>query len=77
MRIISFYEFISGFKNDDTLLGHVYQLVRTDKHFPKDACNRNFIFNYLKYEFPNRDVPLADIKRAISIYGQYLEVGRE
>lgn len=64
---MSFYDFILGFINDDTPLGHLAQYIFNDAFFPKEEKNNNSIRTYVLLNYNDRQL-IESTNRAISLY---------
>jgi len=64
---MSFYDFILGFINDDTPLGHLAQYIFNDVCFPKEEKNNNSIRTYVLLNYNDRQL-IESTNRAISLY---------
>ncbi|QGY85411.1 hypothetical protein F1614_04840 [Staphylococcus epidermidis] len=64
---MSFYDFILGFINDDTPLGHLAQYILNDSCFPKEEKNNNSIRTYVLLNYNDRQL-IESTNRAISLY---------
>ena len=64
---MSFYDFILGFINDDTTLGHLAHYIFNDACFPKEEKNNNSIRTYVLLNYNDRQL-IESTNRAISLY---------
>ena len=64
---MSFYDFILGFINDDTPLGHLAQYIFNESFFPKEEKNNNSIRTYVLLNYNDRQL-IESTNRAISLY---------
>lgn len=69
-EIMSFYDFMQGFVDDQTPLGELAQWINEDHSFPKQERLSANILDYF-INFPTLDHEFLEIvKRSISLYEQ-------
>ena len=71
--LMTFYDFINDFVNDDTPLGQLAYFINKDNNFPKHATGYQELYAYFKTNY-NYDEIMTSAKRALSLYLNNLSV---
>lgn len=65
--LMTFYDFVISFIEDDTPLGQLAHKIKRDNNFPKDATGYNELNSYFYSNYIDHEM-LASAKRALSLY---------
>lgn len=73
VTLMTFYDFVIGFIEDDTPLGQLAHNIMRDKNFPRYETSSIKLNSYFYSHYFDHEV-LASAKRALSLYLNNIEL---